>query len=158
MAQQKSNDKLTAIEHETKPKQKMIVKYGLLVVFLFWCVFYQLLMLICYDYSEKEMDWVAFWIALTGLSIFMIPIFLSLILYAIFKGNSQQSFSQYPSQQQYQQKSHADYPKEELSPDYSLMSKARLLEECKKRGLKTNWWTSDKKTLIKLLEENSSQV
>lgn len=38
--------------------------------------------------------------------------------------------------------------------NYSPMDKSQLLNECQRRGLKANWWTSDKNALIRMLEGN----
>jgi len=37
------------------------------------------------------------------------------------------------------------------SINYSQLNKKQLMEECKRRGIKVNSWTSDKKTLINIL-------
>ena len=53
-------------------------------------------------------------------------------------------------------------PKEKIQSqshkmDYSALNKKQLLDECKRRELKVNWWTADQKALRKMLEENDKQ-
>ena len=42
--------------------------------------------------------------------------------------------------------------------DYTIYTKKELIEECKDRGITVSWWTSDRKHLTKLLEEDDEKV